>query len=90
MEILIPTSVSRGAAQTAVKAYQLKGKRVGIVSNGWVSMEAIGGQMSRVLKEKYGVAEITHYGVHINKPITEETLRQVASECDAAIVGIAN
>jgi hypothetical protein len=90
MEILVPTSAPRNNATSGAKAYDLQGKRVAIVSNGWVSMDTITSKLAERLKEKHGVTEVRLYSVHINKPITPDTLAGITGECDAAIVGIAN
>lgn len=90
MEILVPTSAPRLTAAAVAKSFQLEGKRVAIVSNGWVSMDTITSRLVERLKDKHRVADVKLYSVHINKPITSDTLEGIAGECDAAIVGIAN
>ncbi len=90
MEILVPTSAPRLTAAAAAKSFELAGKRVAIVSNGWASMDTITSRLVERLKERHGVADVKLYSVHINKPITSDTLEDIAGECDAAIVGIAN
>ena len=91
MQILVPTAATRSTVETrtAVLA-SLQDKRVAIVSNGWRSMEAMTPHLSQRLRELYGASEISLYSVHINKPITDDTLDKIERNCDAVIVGLAN
>ena len=91
MEILIPIATTRAVRKMNTASLALlTGTRVGIVSNGWRSMEAMTPHLSQRLKEKYGASEISLYSVHINKPITDDTLDSIERDCDAVIVGLAN
>lgn len=91
MEILVPTASPRGSQSLTVRPLgDLRGKRIGIVSNGWRSMEAMIPCITRRLTEQYGAREVNAFAVPLNRGITAETLEKVATECDAAIVGLAN
>jgi hypothetical protein len=68
----------------------LAGKTLGYLNNGWLSMSKMGAHMAGPLKAKYGVSEIIFYDVPRAKGPPEGLLKKVASECDAAIVGLAN
>lgn len=90
MEILVPTAAAHHVENAKIGCLPtLAGKRVGIVSNGWQSMEAMVPRLRERLTQ-YGISRVSLFSVHINKPITTETLDQVAESCDAAIVGLAN
>jgi hypothetical protein len=91
MEVLIPTGTRRGAsAAQALSVDSLAGKRVGIVSNGWRSMEAMMPRMEALLRQRWQAAAVSFYHVHINQAITPQELGRVVADCDVAIVGIAN
>jgi len=91
MEILIPTASAGGVQRMNLRSLDtLDGKRVGIVSNGWRSMDAMSPRMAARLKERYGARQAGFFTVHLNRPITADILDQVAAQCDAAIVGLAN
>lgn len=91
MEILIPTASAGDVQRTKLRSLDtLDGKRVGIVSNGWRSMDAMSPRMAARLKERYGARQAGLFTVPLNRPITADILDQVAAQCDAAIVGLAN
>ena len=91
MEILIPTATPRAIQKMNTASLgQLTGKRIGIVSNGWRSMDAMTPHLIQRLKEDHGAGEIRLYPVHINKPIMDDTLDAIERDCDAVIVGLAN
>ena len=89
MQILVPTASARPSEKSkATRLATLAGKRFAIVSNGWRSMDAMGRRVSERLKAD-GVIAVDFFPVHINKPITNEALDEIAAY-DAAIVGLAN
>ena len=91
MEILVPTASARDVQRMKAGSLDtLEGKRVGIVSNGWRSMDAMSPRMAGRLKDQYGVRQVGFFTAPLNRPITADILDQVAAECDAAIVGLAN
>lgn len=91
MEILVPTAPARDARKIAAGSLDtLDGKRIGIVSNGWRSMDAMVPRLTQRLKQRYGVSEVNLFKVHVNQPILADTLDKVVAGCDAAIVGLAN
>ncbi len=90
MEILVPTAAPRALHKMNAGAIDLLvGKHVGIVSNGWRSMEAMVPRITQRLKDEYGAREVSFHTVPLNRPITADTLDAV-EHCDAAIVGLAN
>lgn len=90
MKILIPSATTRGKVEAkAAILVSLQNKRVAIVSNGWRSMDAMVPRLSEGLIAR-GATNVRLFSVHINKAITAETLEQIGTHCDAAIVGLAN
>ena len=91
MEVLIPTGTPRGAkAVTALSVANLAGKRIGLVSTGWRSMEAMMPQMAQLVKQRWHASAVSFFHVPINKAIPSQELARLVGDCDLAIVGIAN
>jgi len=68
----------------------LEGRRVGILNNGWSSMDVVARSLERFLKEDYGVEEVLHWHIPIARSVSPETLDEVVGGTDAAVVGLAN
>jgi hypothetical protein len=91
LTILDPVGVPRempGARALVVPA--LGGRTVAILTNRWKSMDRMAERMAAQLKEIHGVAAVPVYGIPINGAMSDEVRERVISECDAAIVGLAN
>ncbi len=69
---------------------ELAGKRIAFVNNGWLSFTRIGEHMATVLERRFGIASFTTYAIPTSCAPPEGLLAQIASEADAAIVGMAN
>lgn len=68
----------------------LKGKRIGFLTNGWASYNAMGARIEQVFREQHGMREMRTYKIPTSCAPPDGLLEQVATECDAAIVGMAN
>jgi len=68
----------------------LEGKTIGFLSNGWRSYNAMGEHIERVLRERFGIAAMRRYPIPTSCAPPPGLLDQVAAECDAAVVGMAN
>ena len=68
----------------------LKGKTLGYLNNGWMSMAKIGSRIEGQLKARYGIAQVIFYDVPRSTAPPAGLLDRVARECQAAIVGMAN
>lgn len=90
MQFLDPTNPNPSKKLYAPAVYELKGKRLAFLNNGWMSMTKIGQRIEGPLKAKYGVSEMIYYDVPRNMEPSGGLLDQVARECDVAIVGMAN
>lgn len=91
MEILVPTASAGDVRRMKIRSLDtLDGKRLGIVSNGWRSMDAMSPHMAARLKERYGVRQVGFFTAPLNRPIIAAIVDQIAAQCDAAIVGLAN
>jgi hypothetical protein len=91
MKVYDPTGVvpTKGAGAALVIG-SLSGKTVGILSNVWPSFETMIGRFRERLTDQHQVANINYYEIPRTRAATDELLDKVASECDAAIVGLGN
>lgn len=91
LTILDPVGVPRETSGTkALVIPALAGCTIGILTNRWKSMDRMAERMAARLKEGYGAAAVPVYGIPINGAMSDEVREKVISECDAAIVGLAN
>lgn len=90
MQYLDPRSPnpSRSAAVPAIG--ELDGKTLGFLNNGWASMARIGKNIEAPLKARYGLSRVIFYDIPRSMAPPAGLLEQVARECQAAIVGMAN
>lgn len=68
----------------------LRGKRLAILNNGWLSMAKIGKLIEGRLIDDYGVREVVYHNIPRNMEPPGGLLDRIAREFDAAIVGLAN
>jgi hypothetical protein len=62
VEVLLPVPRDAATAFAGVGASRsVAGARVSIVNNGWGSSDDLAPVLERVLREEYGVAEVTHF-----------------------------
>lgn len=68
----------------------LDGCTVGILTNHWKSMDRMAERMTLRLREVHRAAEVRIYDIPINGAMADAVKQRAISECDAAIVGLAN
>lgn len=91
IQICNPTAPSPALASGAPGPLaQLRGARVAVVSNGWMSMSLISAQLAARLPAEYGVGSVQIHVVEPNGGATEAVLARITKEADVAIVGLAN
>ena len=90
MQYLDPTHPKTPAKLVVPAAGALKGKTVGVLNNGWMSLARMSKRWDEVLKSRHGVAHVRYYDVPRSIAPEAGTLERVARECQAAIVGLAN
>ena len=90
MKYLDPRNVKPAGQVALPVAGALAGKTLGYLNNGWLSMSKMGTHMAEQLRTKYGVENIIYYDVPRAMGPPEGLLEEVAAECEAAIVGLAN
>lgn len=91
MKIINPLGFPRAAKDgTALIVDTVRGKRLGILSNHWTSMDRIARRIVENAATRHGIAEILLYDIPINGPMSAGVEERVLAECDAAIVGLAN
>ena len=90
IEYLDPVSPNKDKKIYVPAVGGLKGKRIGFLTNGWSSFNAMGARIAEVFSEQHGISGMRTYAIPTSCAPPEGLLEQVATECDAAIVGMAN
>jgi len=90
VQYLDPRSPNLSKTLCVPAAGDLKGKTLGFLNNGWLSMAKIGKYIEGPLKAKYGVARVLYYDLPRSMEPPAGLLEKVADECHMAIVGMAN
>lgn len=90
VEYLDPVSPNRDRKLYVPAVGALQGKRIGFLTNGWSSFNTMGARIEQVFSEKHGIHSMRTYEIPTSCAPPEGLLEQVATECDAAIVGMAN
>jgi hypothetical protein len=91
LTILDPVAAPRGTSGASLPVVPtLEGRTVGILTNHWKSMDRMTERMAVRLKEIYRAAAVPVYDIPINGAMADQVKQKVISECDAAIVGLAN
>lgn len=95
-KILDPTGMRQSMGlQLAPRPEDLKGLTVGLVDNGrWATWGMVSQHYEELLKERYGVGEVIYLNQE-KEELQNGTGRQqmhedLASKCDAVIVGLGN
>ncbi len=85
-----PTAAPRAvAAKLAPRLPTLAGKRAGILDNGKANAGTLMLAVTRILRERYGVAEVVKRNKPVAGPPAPEIL-DALSTCDFALVGSAD
>jgi hypothetical protein len=91
MKILNPVGTARKTEKKALPVTaSLDGRRLGILTNHWKSMDRMAQRMAERARTRYGASAVSLYDIPVNGAMAEATERRVLDECDAAIVGLAN
>lgn len=90
LEYLDPTSPKGITSLMTTPIHELKGKTIAFVNNGWSSFTKIGVRMEQVFRQKFGVGDFRIYPFSASSAAPTELFDRIASECDAAVVGMAN
>ena len=90
IEYLDPVSPNLDKKLLVPAVGELKDKTIAFLTNGWSSYNAMGAHIAEVFGECHGIREMRTYAIPTSCAPPEGLLEQVADECDAAIVGMAN
>ena len=90
MRYLDPRNPNRSNTIFVPAISSMKGKTLGYVNNGWMSMGKIGKLIEIQLKSSYDLSRVIFYDVPRSMEPPPGLLDKVVSECQAAIVGMAN
>lgn len=91
-DILMPyaeTSAAR-AGLGAARLSTLDGRVIGIVNNSWRCMNVIADELTTVLREDFGVADVVERQISAAQTLPPDMLEAMAADCDAVVVGIGN
>jgi hypothetical protein len=89
--ILDPVAAARdNSGASAPLVASVTGLTVGILTNHWKSMDRMAARMAARLKERHGALDVRLYDIPINGAMKESVKHAVITECQAAIVGLAN
>lgn len=89
--ILSPAAEAwRPTEATVPHLADLRGATVAILNNRWTSMNIIAEQISIILKEQYGVAEVFQKLIPLASAAPQETFDEVHARAQLAVVGLAN
>ena len=90
MQYLDPRNPHQHKKLSVPTVSDLRGKTLGYLNNGWISMGKIGRRIEGELKAKYGVSRVIFYDVPRSTEPPPGLLDKVVRECQVAIVGMAN
>ena len=91
ISILSPAAEAwRPMEATIPKIEDLNGATVAILNNRWTSMNIISEQITIILKEQYGVAEVFEKIIPMSSAASEDTFDEVRDRAQLAVVGLAN
>ncbi len=90
IEYLDPVSPNTDKKLHVPAVGALKNKRIGFLTNGWESYNTMGKKIEQVFRDEHGISEMKRYVIPTSCAPLDGLLDQVAAECDAAIVGMAN
>lgn len=91
VDILMPYAERPGShgAPMGTRLPSLDGRTVGLVNNSWRCMHVIADQLTRRLVE-LGAARVVERRISAAQTLPEPLLEELASTCDAVVVGIGN
>ena len=91
LTILDPVAAPREAGGERLPLLEsIRGRRVGILTNHWKSMDRMAQRMVDRLQQGYAASQVTLYDIPINGAMAESVKQRVIAECNAVIVGLAN
>ena len=91
MKILDPTYDTKETAEGTLPTLgELKGKTIAFLSNGWPSLTTVFDTFDTFLRTQYQVTDTFIRHIPLSDPAPDELFDEVASKCDAAVVGLGN
>jgi hypothetical protein len=90
--ILMPHAEDRAFTDVALspRLANLRGATVGIVNNSWRCMDLLSDELQILLRGQHGVAEIIEERISAAQTLPQGRIVEMATRCDAVIVGIGN
>ena len=78
------------AGELAPRLTSLQGRTIGIVNNSWRCMDVIANELDTVLSGRFEVAGIDERRISAAQTLPIAAVEEMASTCDAVVVGIGN
>lgn len=85
-----PESAHVQAGQLAPRLATLESRTVGIVNNSWRCMNVIAEELTRSLRDRFGVTTVLEERISAAQTLPPARMEEFASRCDAVVVGIGN
>ena len=90
IEYLDPRTHRPSGTLAVPGAGSLRGQWVGYLDNGWKSFTRMSGLIEQALVRELGIAGFRRYSIPTSLATPPALLDEVARDCKAAIVGLAN
>lgn len=74
----------------APRLADLQGATIGFVNNSWRCMDILSDELQSLLRGRYGVGDIVEERISAAQTLPQDRLAEMASRCDAVVVGIGN
>lgn len=81
---------ARTGGSLASRPAALSGATVGIVNNSWRCMNVLAEELGARLRGEISVAALVERRISAAQTLPPETVDELASSCDAVVVGIGN
>lgn len=85
-----PESARAAAGESAPRLVTLDSMTVGLVNNSWRCMNVIAEDLTRTLRDQYGVTTVLEERISAAQTLPPDRMEDFAKRCDAVVVGIGN
>lgn len=85
-----PESGRAVAGELAPRLASLESMTVGVVNNSWRCMHVLAEDLTRVLRDQYGVTTVLEERISAAQTLPPDRMAEFARQCDAVVVGIGN
>ncbi len=91
MELLVPLAdPPKSRVALAPRLSSLEGCKIGLIDNGWWSLDVLYNEIETLLAEQHGVAGFLRKPKHTSSPTDREDIEDIVRNCGAVITGLGN